>query len=510
MTLKNLLPRGGQYPFSPLLLLVIATLACLAPAQRERAGHSLGSVAVRGKLIVVTLNQAALGSENLFDLDRRTLRFTPSAAGYSVENLPLQWDDAFGDEASASQVTLRNFAFPFAGRDWNDLSVGANGSIAFGAPAAGRGGARGRGRGGVVLQRYDEMQVADKNLAKGQPAICVLLRVRWTGKRYVKEMADRVLITWDLSEPYAGIQDWTWHPTVNRFQAVLHADGTIEMSYNHISARDGIVGVYPGSAAADSTRGEVHFAAIRTRSGPYPSVFEGFHYLKPTDPRDLACTVIGALGDHYDDLAYYSDFRVDNPEAGTPSEGPRGPGPGGVPVSGIGGRGARAGNLADYCTQGRFQWGFVQPIDADANQMQPQPPPDVMDANLHNIMAYQKQLGEIAGNGRMPPYEYAISQIGHEMEHRWSAFARAQVDGKMVDLGPTHWARGLQAQVPFPYQRPVEASAMGGGVWQDNFDGTFTQLDDDYYVPPTGYSYLDLYLMGLLAPSEVPDFFLLN
>ena len=23
---------------------------------------------------------------------------------------------------------------------------------------------------------------------------------------------------------------------------------------------------------------------------------------------------------------------------------------------------------------------------------------------------------------------------------------------------------------------------MGGGVWQDNFDGTFTQLDDDYYV----------------------------
>jgi len=28
---------------------------------------------------------------------------------------------------------------------------------------------------------------------------------------------------------------------------------------------------------------------------------------------------------------------------------------------------------------------------------------------------------------------------------------------------------------------------MGGGVWQDNFDGTYTQLDDDYYVlPPDG------------------------
>jgi hypothetical protein len=69
---------------------------------------------------------------------------------------------------------------------------------------------------------------------------------------------------------------------------------------------------------------------------------------------------------------------------------------------------------------------------------------------------------------------------------------------------------GLQAQVPFPYQRPTEASAMGGGVWQDNFDGTYTQLDDNYYVPATGYSYLDLYLMGLLSASEVPVFSILR
>jgi hypothetical protein len=51
---------------------------------------------------------------------------------------------------------------------------------------------------------------------------------------------------------------------------------------------------------------------------------------------------------------------------------------------------------------------------------------------------------------------------------------------------------------------------MGGGVWQDNFDGTFTQLDDNYYVPATGYSYLDLYLMGFTSASEVPDFFMLK
>jgi len=68
----------------------------------------------------------------------------------------------------------------------------------------------------------------------------------------------------------------------------------------------------------------------------------------------------------------------------------------------------------------------------------------------------------------------------------------------------------LQAPVAFPYQRPVEASTLGGGVWQDNLDGTYTQLRDGYFVPAPGYSYLDLYLMGLISAAEVPDFFLLQ
>jgi hypothetical protein len=57
---------------------------------------------------------------------------------------------------------------------------------------------------------------------------------------------------------------------------------------------------------------------------------------------------------------------------------------------------------------------------------------------------------------------------------------------------------------------PHRSPTLGGGVWQDNLDGTYTQLDDDYYVPATGWSYLALYLMGLIAPSEVPDFFILR
>lgn len=252
---------------------------------------------------------------------------------------------------------------------------------------------------------------------------------------------------------------------------------------------------------------EMDLATLKRQDGPFPTVYESFYYPESPRPNDLTCSVIKALGDNFDLLAYYSDFRIDNPEAGTPSTGPLGGGPNGGEVTGIG---AQQRNLASYCTKGRFQWQFVQPVDMHANQMDEYPPDDVKDPSDHDIVAYTHQLAERTFNGKIPPYDYAMSQIGHEMGHRWSAFVSAKVDGKLIELGPTHWDMGLQAPAAFPYQRPAEASAMGGGVWQDNFDGTYTQLDDNYYVPATGYSYLDLYLMGLIAPSEVPDFFILR
>jgi len=645
-----------------LLVLGLSLQGIPAQAQgRQEPGRSIGAVSAQGDLIVMELNEGALGKANLFDLDRHTLRFTPVGAGYRAENLPFQWDAEFGAEMNGPQASLHNFAFPFSGKSWDALSVGITGSITFGAAAGGgRGGALGGRSGGVAIGRFDQLQEAARTLVNTVPAICVFLKPRMSGHRYGKELADRMVITWDLTEPFGGIQDFTWAPTANRFQAVLRRDGAIEMSYDQLAARDGIVGVYPtvragaekelGSVAAGArpaaspeipahleirrvklaamdglflkvtleTRGpvlpegdpgvagiqyrvffdagtghsaawtirgvgagraqgggrggaarylaagpgvsagvksnentisiqgtlpaalggvnqvavsadalapgsseaaalrvpahevrlsgirspEVDLSKVKRQDGPFAVAYEAFHYLALPNPRDLSCTVIQTLGDKFDLLAYYSDFRVDNQEAGTPSNGPLGGN-----VTGIG---QLQRGLESYCSAGRFQWGFVQPVYSGSNQMQERPPEGVTSANTHDVMFYDRQLGERTPDGRMPPYNYAMSQIGHEMGHRWSAFVSARVNGETIVLGPTHWARGLQAPAPFPYQRPSEASAMGGGVWQDNFDGTYTQLDDDYYVPATGYSYLDLYLMGLIAPSEVPDFFILR
>ncbi|HUF49897.1 MAG TPA: hypothetical protein VMN60_03630 [Longimicrobiales bacterium] len=68
----------------------------------------------------------------------------------------------------------------------------------------------------------------------------------------------------------------------------------------------------------------------------------------------------------------------------------------------------------------------------------------------------------------------------------------------------------MHTPVPFPYSRPVEASIMGGAHYRDNGDGTFTVLANGTMNPASGFSYLELYFMGLLPASGVPDFFVLR
>ncbi len=645
--------RAGLVLYS---LLLLPVLLFSQDEETVRQGHPIGTVTTHGDLIVLELNDAALGKANLFDLIGHTLHFSPDGPRYHIENGALQWDADFGSELKGADVTLHQFTFPFSNQRWNSFHVGTTGSIRFGEPAQQDNPfADGRGDGGVSIGRFDPLAEAAGALIDSAPAICAFFKPRMFGPHYTKEMPDRVVITWDLTEPFGNIQDFTWSRTVNRFQAVLHLDGSIDMSYKELAARDAIVGIYPvlngpeksmarltaephpdlpahldvrdvklavvdgvllrvnfetrgpllpeGDAAIDgvvyrilfdtqqpvsagsspshtaiswTVRGfarrgrsrylafgpgashrvktsgnsiviegvlpqelretaqvtvsaevatrdnheavehlspqtvrltgirnpEVHLSSLTRKDGPFPVVYESFHYLTLSRPQDLSCTVIKALGDKFDFLAYYSDFRIDNQEAGTPSDGPKG--------GNVLGTGENQHDLNSYCTQGRFQWGYVQPVYVGSNQMQEWPPEEAPVGGGHDITFYTHQLEESSPDRKMRPYNYAMSQIGHEMGHRWSAFLHAKVNGETIELGPVHWDRGLQAPVAFPYQRPIEASAMGGSVWQDNFDGTFTQLDDDYYVPATGYSYLDLYLMGLISPAEVPDFFILK
>jgi hypothetical protein len=478
--------------------------------QQETPGHSIGQVSTTGDLIVIELDSAALGQPNLFDLVGRTLRFTPVGSSYRVTNEPLRWDTNYGLQLTGADVSLQRFTFPFSGQRWNSFSVGTTGSIRFGPTSKERDvDAYGHLDSGIAsaVGRFDRLADVAGRLVASAPAIAVFLKPRMSGPHYVRELADRVVITWDLTEPFGSFLDFSWIPTTNLFQAVLHRDGSIEMSYKTMAAKDGIVGIYPILSAGERVQ-SIDLSSLTPKSGSFAAVYEPFHYLEPPRPQDLSCTVIQALGDKFDFLAYYSDFRIDSQEASSPSDGPIGGN-----VTGIGDtRHAQTKPILESrCTGGRFQLGLAQPIFVGANEMQESPPDNAPAGNPKNIAFHTRPLAQATPDGKPRPYNYAVGHLGHEIGHRWSAYAAARVNGQMISLGAwPHWDPGLQARVAYPYSLPLEASTEGGGAWQDNLDGTFTQLRDGYFVPASGYSHLDLYLMGLIAAAEVPDFFIVR
>src|SRR5207253_7639831 len=108
-----------------------------------------------------------------------------------------------------------------------------------------------------------------------------------------------------------------------------------------------------------------------------------------------------------------------------------------LPILGgaVTGIGANQRGLESYCTPGRFQWGFVQPVYVGSNQMQERPPADAPVGTDRDITFYEQQLAEISADGKMPQYMYAMSQIAHEMGHRWAAFVSAKLGGETIPLG---------------------------------------------------------------------------
>ena len=492
-------------------LVLCSLLSIVSPSyaqQDEEFGHSIGRVSVREDLIVLELDEGALGKANLFDLASHTLRFKREGSRYRVESGPLHWDPDYGPELAGAEARLHKFAFPFSGKAWTSFLVGDNGSIRFGASEPDvKLDPYGHREGGIILDRFDQLEELAPTLVDKAPAICVFLKPRMFGPRYVKELPDRVVITWDLTEPFGGLLDFTWFKTINRFQAALYRDGSIEMSYQELAARDAIVGIYPFQSAG-ARPVAVHFSSLTRKDGLFSVVYESFHYLGVPKPQDLSCTVIQALGDKFDFLAYFSDFHLDSQEASPPSDGPVG-----GKVTGIGDtlHDQTEQVLASRCTQGRYQLGYAQPVYVGSNEAQEKPPEGAPVGSSHDLTSYSSELAESSPDGVSLSYNYAVGHLGHEVGHRWSAYVKAKVNGETISLGPwPHWAPGLQARVAFPYSLPLEASTLGGGVWQDNFDGTYTQLRDGYFVPAAGYSFLDLYLMGLISAAEVPDFFILR
>ena len=194
--------------------------------------------------------------------------------------------------------------------------------------------------------------------------------------------------------------------------------------------------------------------------------FEAFHYADIPDFSVLTCPVSAAFGDQFDLFAFYTDFQLDTQNTGANSFGPFG-----------------------FC--GNRLLGFQTPLAIDT--------PIASPSGVFNVGPYVN-------------YNPQVALLAHELGHVWLTVRKAIVEGQNIDISNNapHWLEGLHAPSPFPIAEPRENSPMAGNHWTDNGDGTFTSEGDPFLYPTKAYSYLDLYLMGLLPQDEVPDFFLIQ
>ena len=105
--------------------------------------------------------------------------------------------------------------------------------------------------------------------------------------------------------------------------------------------------------------------------------------------------------------------------------------------------------------------------------------------------------------------ENASKVILHEFGHRWLYFFRVK-EGEQLNrsLNPVsaHPAGFVHTPSAFSVYGDNESSVMGGGVFTPSDGGAFRAR-----ALNMGYSWTDLYLMGLAAPEEVqPWFYLAN
>ena len=97
----------------------------------------------------------------------------------------------------------------------------------------------------------------------------------------------------------------------------------------------------------------------------------------------------------------------------------------------------------------------------------------------------------------------------HEFGHRWLLFVTLSENGQMTkSLNPlsAHPAQYVDTRAAFNVYTDTDTSVMGGGYFSTDPEGGFLSAPYGAY----GFSWLDLYLMGLAEPAEVQPWFYIS
>ena len=259
--------------------------------------------------ILVELAPEDTTAANLFDLNGRTLVFTPDGDdGYSRSVQPVAWENDTGPAVTdGAEVLLHSFQFDFAGRRWGSFFVSRQGLVTFGERLS--------YSYDDSENRFDAMSgIAAKFVTT--PTISPLYKPlldAWggSGEMTVARSPDRIVVTWVTRESHYHV----FGEAPVRFQVVLDADGSIRFNYAHVPFRDGIVGLFPNP---DLVRGNLLASVVDATDPDLPGhldLLDAAIYASNTDAVILEFTLRDNIRDPPDgDLySYKLHFDTDEP-----------------------------------------------------------------------------------------------------------------------------------------------------------------------------------------------------
>ncbi|MFT7472563.1 MAG: hypothetical protein ACI8XU_002463 [Kiritimatiellia bacterium] len=559
--------------YRPFLFLVflLSSFKAVAAESLVRVTDSLS--ATESGLLVLDLPEGTFEPASLFDLSNKTLRATPNGNGYNIEISTSQFVDNIGESVNywEGPIEIDSFQFEFSNTEWDSFYINADNTVSFGvrddtysafSPYIDTSNELSSAakppliaplfrlwtsgevsvsqsidqivitwnvtpynlqdsadifayiatpeintfqlvlfESGVIEMNYKDLTIDDGIVGILPAKVSVQLQQSDLLGTYIRQpvensfhegeiFTDMGVLKW---RNFAGVE-WELNSD-NLVEKQLATIGspygdTLETIFTIETCDDGAVRgflffneLYTLSSSQPCGGGSINFDSL-SKSEIILRPYEVFHYTTPFRLESLGCSFIPAMGDNYDFILGFTPFRLDKPLVGSGMNILRNS------IDGIGVSTIEA-NSSDSCSENRLQaapvfpWYFDSPLGEGAS-------PDGLDES----------------------YDFFLSMAGHELTHRWIASVDAIVDGRLIELQDDscncHWIEGLHAPAAHPWKEDMQASPMGGGYWVDNNNGTFTRVADAYFVPASGLSYLDLYLMGLVPAEEVPDFFLID
>lgn len=241
----------------PALLLLVWAWA-VGPAGLPPAAADTDS----GNIAIIETDPTILQPGESFDLNNRSLTFTPrSGGGYTVSSGTLNFDSNTGtnlnlsDDGSVQQNL--SFTFPFFGVNRTSVFINSNGNLTFVLASS----ATHFNAGGTVS--YLGTDVADVLVRIAQsPARIAVLWQDWNpaagGGVFANSLSDRLIVTW------SGVPLFNTSTTAT-FQVVLFSTGIIRMNYQTVTTTP--TGGYLVGIGTSSGRDEFRVTTIDFSQG---------------------------------------------------------------------------------------------------------------------------------------------------------------------------------------------------------------------------------------------------